>query len=147
MRRYVRPVLAILAGIIVGSVVNMGLIMLSSHVIPAPAGADVTTAEGLKASMHLFEPKHFIFPFLAHFLGTFVGAVIATLVTPDRSRGPAYIVGAAFLLGGFMSVLMLPAPFWFIALDLLVAYLPAAWLGHRVVARRSSDVRTASDPV
>ena len=145
--RFVRPVLAVLAGIVVGSLVNMGLIMLSSHVIPPPAGADVTSAEGLKASMHLFEPKHFIFPFLAHFLGTFVGAVVATLLTPTKTSGPAYVVGGLFLLGGIINVLMLPAPLWFIVLDLVAAYLPAAWLGHRVASLRGSRVRMTSDRV
>jgi hypothetical protein len=30
---------------------------------------------------------------------------------------------------------MIPAPSWFIALDLLAAYLPMAWLGVRIGAR------------
>ena len=48
--------------------------MMSSSIISPPKGVDVTTMEGLKAYLHLFEPKHFIFPFLAHALGTFAGA-------------------------------------------------------------------------
>ena len=44
--------------------------MMSSSLIPPPEGADVTTLEGLKTSMHLFQPKHFLMPFLAHALGT-----------------------------------------------------------------------------
>ena len=135
MRQVIRLVLAVVAGLVIGSVVNMSLIMVSGSVIPPPAGADVTTTEGLKASLHLFEPRHFIFPFLAHSLGTLVGAVVATLLTPGRTSGPAYGVGFAFLLGGIASVYMLPAPPWFSALDLVAAYLPAAWLGHRLVSR------------
>lgn len=135
MRRILRLVLAVAAGLVIGSLVNMGLILASGHVIPPPAGADVTTTEGLKASLHLFEPRHFIFPFLAHGLGTFVGALVATVLTPGRTSGPAYVVGCAFLLGGIINVLMLPAPPWFSVLDLVVAYLPAAWLGHRVASR------------
>ena len=135
MRRLVRLVLAVVAGLLFGGVVNLSLIMVSGSVIPPPAGADVTTTEGLKASLHLFEPRHFIFPFLAHSLGTFVGAVVATLLTPGRTAGPAYGVGLAFLFGGIASVYMLPAPLWFSAIDLVAAYLPAAWLGHRLVSR------------
>ena len=135
MRQVIRLVLAVVAGLVIGSVVNMSLIMVSGSVIAPPAGADVTTTEGLKASLHLFEPRHFIFPFLAHSLGTLVGAVVATLLTPGRTSGPAYGVGFAFLLGGIASVYMLPAPPWFSALDLVAAYLPAAWLGHRLVSR------------
>ena len=135
MRRLVRLVLAVVAGLLFGSVVNMSLIMVSGSVIPSPAGANVTTTEGLKASMHLFEPRHFIFPFLAHSLGTLVGALVAALLTPGRTSSPAYVVGFAFLLGGIASVYMLPAPLWFSALDIVAAYLPMAWLGHRLASR------------
>ena len=83
----------------------------------------------------MFEPRHFVLPFLAHGLGTLVGAWVAVLLTPGRTRGPAYVVGFAFLLGGIASVFMLPAPLWFSALDLVTAYLPTAWLGHRLVSR------------
>ncbi|MCC6752905.1 MAG: hypothetical protein IT266_02855 [Saprospiraceae bacterium] len=38
----VRLVLSICAGIILGSAVNMGLILNSSSVIPPPDGADLT---------------------------------------------------------------------------------------------------------
>jgi hypothetical protein len=85
--------------------------------------------------MHLFEPKHFIFPFLAHALGTFVGAVIATLIAPGKSPIAASIVGGLFFLGGLANVFMLPSPAWFNAVDLLLAYAPAAWVGHRVASR------------
>jgi hypothetical protein len=70
-----------------GSIVNMALIMLSGKVIPPPTGADVTTMEGLRAALHLFEPKHFIFPFLAHAVGTFVGATVSAAV--GTTIGPA----------------------------------------------------------
>ncbi|AKC85514.1 hypothetical protein [Pseudoxanthomonas suwonensis] len=133
--RILRLILAVAVGLVVGSLVNMGLIMASGHVIPPPPGADVTTTEGLRASLHLFEPRHFLFPFLAHSLGTFAGALVATLLTPGRTAGPAYVVGCAFLLGGIASVFMLPAPLWFSVLDLVLAYLPAAWLAHRVASR------------
>lgn len=135
MTTFFRVLLAVVLGLVVGSLVNMGLIMVSKTIIPPPAGADVTTMEGLKASLHLFEPKHFVFPFLAHALGTLVGAVVASLLTPARSVVPAYAVGVLFLLAGIANVAMLPAPLWFNALDLLLAYLPMAWLGQALVAR------------
>lgn len=134
MSRIIRLALAVIVGLVAGSALNMGLILLGGHVIPPPAGADVTTVEGLKASIHLFEPRHFVFPFLAHALGTLAGAFLATLLTPGRTAGPAWVVGVAFLLGGIANVAMLPAPAWFSALDLVAAYLPAAWLGHRLAS-------------
>lgn len=135
MVKFLRVLLSVLVGVVIGSAVNMGLIMISGKVIPPPPGADVTTMEGLKASLHLFEAKHFVFPFLAHALGTLVGAFVATLLTPGRSVVPAYIVGGLFLLGGIANVFMLPAPAWFDAIDLLLAYAPAAWVGQALAAR------------
>ncbi|BDU70504.1 hypothetical protein GETHOR_26050 [Geothrix oryzae] len=139
MAKVLRLLLAVLLGFVVGSLVNGGLILLSGKVIPPPAGADVTTTEGLKASLHLFEAKHFIFPFLAHALGTLSGAFVAGLLAPRRSALPAYTVGGLFLLGGLASVLMLPAPAWFSTLDLVLAYLPAAWLGQALAIQIQSD--------
>jgi hypothetical protein len=135
MAKFLRLLLSVLLGLAVGSAVNMGLILVSGRVIPPPAGADVTTTEGLKASLHLFEVKHFLFPFLAHALGTLSGAFVAGWMTPGRSAIPAFVVGGFFLLGGVASVVMLPAPAWFSAVDLVMAYLPAAWLGQAWATR------------
>jgi hypothetical protein len=135
MPKVLRLIIATVLGFAAGSAVNMGLILVSGSVIPPPAGADVTTTEGLKASMHLMEPKHFLFPFLAHALGAMAGAFVATLLTPGRSRGPAYVVGALFFLGGCAAAYMLPAPAWFNAVDLLLAYGPPTLLGHLLAAR------------
>lgn len=135
MSRFLRLLLGVVLGFVAGSAVNMGLVTLSGQVIAPPAGADVSTMAGLKAALPLFEPKHFVFPFLAHALGTLSGAFVATLLAPERSAGPAYAVGGLFLLGGIASVFMLPAPVWFSAVDLLLAYLPAAFVGHALAAR------------
>jgi len=132
MNPIVRNILAVIGGIVVGSAVNMGLITISGSVIPPPEGADVTTMEGLKASMHLFEPRHFLFPFLAHALGTLVGAMIAGLIAANRKMLFALIIGIFFLMGGTANVFMLPSPTWFIVVDLTLAYLPMAWLGGKL---------------
>lgn len=135
MKHLIRLILVVLAGLVIGSVVNMSLVMLGPQLIAPPAGADVTTMEGLKASLHLFEPRHFLFPFLAHALGTLVGALVATRLVGDRSARAAYVVGGFFMLGGIANCFMLPGPAWFNAVDVLLAYLPMAWLGHRLGAR------------
>ncbi|MCZ7652097.1 MAG: hypothetical protein M5U13_13425 [Thermoanaerobaculia bacterium] len=138
MKPIVRVVLAVLAGVAVGSVVNMGLVMAGGAAIPPPEGADVSSMEGLKASMPLFEARHFLFPFLAHALGTLAGAFVAArLAAPGKRIGPALAVGCVFLLGGVSVALAAPPPVWFAVLDLGAAYLPAAWVGGRLGARES----------
>ena len=130
-----RNILAIIVGLVVGGFVNMSLIVLGPLVIPPPAGVDMTNTQSPIASIHLLEAKHFVFPFLAHALGTLVGALVAFLVAGSHRSIFAYIVGAVSLAGGIAASVMIPAPMWFIALDLVVAYIPMAWIGT-VIGRR-----------
>jgi len=136
MNPIIRNILAVLAGIIGGGFINMGIITMSGSIIPPPEGADLTTTEGLRASMHLFEFRHFIMPFLAHAIGTFTGAVIAALIAVSHKMTYAMAVGGFFLLGGIVSVLMLPSPLWFAFTDLLFAYIPMAYLGGKIAIRK-----------
>lgn len=135
MNPTLRNVLAVIAGVVIGSAVNMSLIAISGKVIPPPAGVEVTDSESLKASLHLFEPKHFIFPFLAHALGSLVGAFAAGSIAASHQMKFALGIGAFFLIGGIASVFMLPSPVWFAVLDLVGAYLPMAWLGGKLAER------------
>lgn len=132
MSPVIRNILAVVSGIVLGSIVNMSLITISGDIIPPPEGADITTTEGLKASMHLFEPKHFIFPFLAHASGTFTGAFIACKIAWNHKMRYAMIIGLFFLLGGIASIFMLPSPVWFTVLDLAAAYIPMAWIAGKI---------------
>ena len=130
--------LAVIIGLFVGSVVNMAIILMSSSVIPPPNGADVTTMEGLKATMHLFEPKHFIFPFLAHAIGTFAGAATTAAIAATNKTQLALAIGAFFLIGGIVNVFTLPSPIWYNILDIVFAYLPMAYLAKKVVTKKDS---------
>ncbi len=124
-----RTVLALVVGIVIGGGVNIALVALGPMVIPPPPGADMTTAEGLRAAMPLLEPKHFVMPFLAHALGTLAGALAGAALAVSHRARVAYAIGFVFLAGGIAASAMIPAPAWFIAVDLVVAYLPMAWLG------------------
>ncbi len=139
MNPIIRNILAIVGGIIIGSVVNMGLIIISGEVIQPPEGVDVTDMESLKSSMHLFEPKHFIFPFLAHALGTLVGAVVASILAATHKLSFALGIGAFFLIGGIVNVFMLPSPLWFATIDLVAAYLPMGWLGGKIAEKVTTE--------
>ncbi len=130
-----RTALALILGIVVGGSVNMGIIKVGPMLIPPPPGADLTTAEGLRAAIPLLEPRHFLTPFLAHALGTLVGALVAASIAVRHRTFVAYAVGVVFLCGGIAASFMIPAPAWFVVLDLVVAYLPMAWLGLMLANR------------
>ena len=137
MPSLLRNILGVVVGLVIGGFVNMALVTVSPSLIPPPVGVDVNDAESLAKGIQLFEPRHFIMPFLAHALGTLVGALVAYLIAATYRLQMAYVVGAVFLCGGVAASFMIPAPTWFIALDLLAAYLPMAWLGIQIGSRIS----------
>ncbi len=139
MNPLLRRILAVIVGVVLGGVVNMALVMISPLVIPPPAGVNVNDPESLRVSMHLFEPRHFLFPFLAHALGTLAGVIAAGWVAGAARKLAAGIVGGFFLLGGIAACFMIPAPKWFMAADLMLACLPMAWLGQTWVGRLRPD--------
>ncbi|MCX7557309.1 hypothetical protein OS187_10865 [Xanthomonadaceae bacterium JHOS43] len=132
MPRLLRNILAIAVGLFVGSIINTAIVALGPGLIPPPAGVDVTSAESLAAHMHLFEPRHFVMPLLAHAIGTLTGALVAWLFAASHKSAFAYGIGAVFLCGGIAACFMIPAPVWFMVLDLVAAYLPMAWLAIRI---------------
>ena len=135
MNKIVRNVLAVITGIILGSAVNMGIIMLQGYFIALPEGVDVTNTESLQSSMHLFGPKHFIFPFLAHAIGTLVGAYLSARIAASHKMKFALGIRIFFLMGGISMVFMMPAPIWFVILDLSGAYIPMGFLSGRLATR------------
>ena len=132
MHPIIKNILAVVAGIVAGSAVNMGIINISGSIIPPPEGVDNTTMEGLKASMHLFEPKHFLMPFLAHAIGTLAGAFVVALIATEQKLKFALGIGLFFMLGGIANVIMLPSPLWFTLLDLGAAYIPMAYIAGKL---------------
>lgn len=136
MHPFLRNALALVAGIVAGSIVNMGLIHAGSALFPPPAGVDVNSVESINAHIKDYSVVQLLMPFIAHALGTLAGAFVAARLCANRPWAWALIVAIFFLSGGIMAVRMIPAaPLWFDALDLVVAYLPMAWLGMRFAKR------------
>lgn len=139
MHPLLRNVLALVAGVIAGGIVNMAIVMLGPMIVPLPPGIDPKDPESLARGIALMGPQHFLMPFLAHALGTLVGALVAWKLAATRRALLAYLVGVVFLIGGGVATAMIPsAPTWFVALDLLVAYLPMSWLATRIGERTTA---------
>ncbi len=136
MNPTLRNIIVVIASVFFGGALNMLIIMISGSIIPPPEGADVTTMEGLKACMHLFEPKHFLMPFLAHALGTFLGAFVAAKYVSSKPMYYALGIGAWYMLGGIINVLILPSPVWFTLVDVILAYIPVAYLAGWIARKR-----------
>ena len=125
MNTIFKNILAILGGGLIGMVVNMGLIITGNQFIPFEDDINPMNAT-------MWEIKFFIFPFLAHAIGTLSGAFIAAKFSASYHMIFAICIGIFFLAGGLTMVFILPAPTWFVVVDLFLAYIPMSWLGWKI---------------
>lgn len=130
MNQIVKNILTVMIGWLLGSLVNGFVVMMSTKVVPLPEGVDVSTIESLQKAIPLFQPKHWVMPFLAHALGTLSGAYLASLIAKKHPLRFALGIGLIFFIGGVVNISMLRPPFWFIAIDLVLAYFPQAYVGY-----------------
>ena len=128
MKTIIKKILVLLGGCIVGSVVNMGLIIVGNQLIPVADGMNPMDAT-------MWEIRYFIFPFLAHAIGTLSGAFIVAKYTVSYHMILAICIGIFFLLGGISMVFIMPAPVWFIVADLSLAYIPMGWYGWKLTGQ------------
>ncbi len=133
MNPILRNIIAVIVGVVACMGINGYLIRISGSIIPFPEGVDPNNLESIKENLHLYEFKHFIMPFLAHALGSLVGAFLAALIAATKKMTFAYTIGCFHLLGGIATAVMIPAPTWFIVTDLALAYIPMAWIGGKLV--------------
>jgi len=125
MSSIIKNVLALIGGGLVGMTANMGLIITGNQLIPFSDNINPMNAMN-------WEFKYFIFPFFAHTIGTLTGAFIASKFSVSYHMLFAMCIGIFFLIGGISMVFILPAPIWFIVIDLVFAYLPMGWLGWKI---------------
>jgi len=128
MNPTLRNVLAVLVGATACIVLNGLLLEALMAINPPPDGFDPNKLD----TFGLLRARHLMNAFAAHALPTVIGGLLAASIAARRHRAMAFIVGALHLVGGIAAAAMIPAPFWFIALDLVVAYLPMAWLGWKL---------------
>jgi hypothetical protein len=129
--------LVFLLALIVGAFVNSAIIQWGPLLIPYPPGIDMQTPEGIKAAIPFLKPIHYLTPWLAHAIGTMVGALLVSLFSSTRHLFRSLIIGGVFLIAGIYMITLIPSPAWFIWLDLMLAYIPMAYLGWRLSGKPS----------
>ena len=129
MKIIIKNILVVLGGCLFGSAVNMGLIIAGNQLIPFDDGMNPMNA-------NMWEIKYFLFPFLAHAMGTLSGAFIAAKFSASYHMVFAICIGIFFLLGGISMVFIMPAPVWFIVADLSLAYIPMSWFGWKLTGQK-----------
>ena len=125
MKQTLKNIAIVILGIIVGMIVNIGLIILGGTIFPPSENFEPMNAVN-------WDFKYFIFPFLAHSIGTLSGALIVSKFSNKSSIILPLIVGLYFLMGGIYMITILPAPMWFVLLDVILGYIPMALLGGKL---------------
>ncbi len=131
MNPIIRNILAVILGWASGSLVNMWLIQTGHKIYPIE-GLDPNDMDALANIMPTLSFEYFIFPFLAHALGTLVGGIVAYKIAANYKMKFALAVGVLFFIGGVLVNYLIPGPIWFAATDILVAYIPMAWIGGKI---------------
>lgn len=127
MKPIVRNIIAVVVGWLIGGFVNGAIVEVGMSTYPSDV--DTTDYDAISTFLESASFVYFLYPLIAHLAGSFVGGFIAALISKNRKMGTALIVGGLFFLGGVIVTFLIPAPAWFIALDLIVAYFPMAFLG------------------
>ena len=130
MKQILKNIAIVILCIIVGMIVNIGLIILGGTIFPLPENFEPMNAMN-------WDLNYFLFPFLAHAIGTLAGAIVSVKIAVSNHKIFALSIGSFFLIGGIIMVQILPAPLWFILLDLIVAYIPMGYLGYKLIANKT----------
>ena len=133
-----RNLLALIAGLIVGMAVNMGLIQLNVVVLhPMPAGTSTADPEQFNAYIATLPVTGFLVVMLAHLGQAFVGGWTAARLARSRPMMMAMIIGTLSLIGGIMMMTMVDGPAW-ILVELPLYLVVASIAGHIEQRRRAS---------
>jgi hypothetical protein len=136
MNAAVRNTLAFLGGFVALAVAKYAATALGNAVIPPPAGVDLSTIEGFKAAIPLYEAKQWIPAFFEHAVGSMAGGAMTAFLAASHRMKLALGIGALHMLGGIAAAVMLPFPGWVVAVDLVAMYLPMAWVGGTLAGGR-----------
>lgn len=131
MSPLLRNILAVLIGFAACMMLNGFLLGAMMQLIAPPEGFDANDL----STYELLRTKHLLSPFIAHALPSFIGGMLAARIAATFKMTFALVVGGLHMLGGIAAAYMIPAPGWFVVMDLTLAYIPMAWLGGKTALR------------
>lgn len=132
-----RCIVGVICGAVAGAVFNMAVIMLSWMMYPLPEGTSMSDPEAMKTYIQSLPAAAFLIILVAHAGGALVGGFVAALIARRSALVVGAIVGGVFLLGGVMNAMSIPAPVWFVIVD-LISYVPSGVIGAKMAPRPAS---------
>ena len=138
MRGLLGNVFAVVAGLVVGSLWNMGIVQLNLRVLhPMPSGLDMNDAEQFDAFMATLPTSAFVVVLVAHLGQAFFGGWVAARLSRSHPVRMALVIGVLSLVGGVAAMFMIEGPAWLMIE--LPLYLVLAWVAGRMVESKRNE--------
>src|ERR1051325_4208077 len=127
-----RGILGSIAGIVIGTMVLLGIEVLGHRLYPFPAGLDPNDHQALASFMKTAPLGAWLFVLAEYAVGSFAGGASGTWL--GSKPWICWVTGGVLMIMGLVCLLTMPHPAWFWAASLAL-YLPASWAGGRLMRR------------
>ena len=120
IRHTLRPMAAVGAGLLAALIFAIGVEGMSSVLHPFPPGVDPSDLEACRAHVASYPAGVLLLASLGWGIGTFVSSWLATRIGYRRHPWQGFVVGTILLALALVNMSMLPYPWWFWILNLVV---------------------------
>lgn len=132
-----RRILAVIAGIIVGSIGIWLMERLGHTLYPFPADLKPDNLEGFKTYVESLPFMGKFIVILGYALGALLSGFVATKVANNNQPAAAIICGVIFLFFTIYNMTVLPTPIWFWVLGIAVWGL--VLVGYRLALNKNKE--------
>ena len=122
---YLRLIVAIVAGILVGSIFNGAVSALNLMLYPLPDGVNWVDVEAVEHYLANLPVMAYVIILIAHVGQSFVGSLVAAIIGKSFEMYVAIVIGTFSLIGGITNMMSLPLPAWMwveVPLYIIAAY-------------------------
>ena len=127
-----------IAAVFIGLMVAFTVIILLEKIahgnMIVPEGVDPNTPEGAEQLIKGAPFSALIWVVLGYLLGSFLGSLVAQLISNGKRPTSAWITGSILLALTLANLFMVPHPTWMVVSSILAVIL-ASWLGGRLVKK------------
>lgn len=115
-----KRILAVIGGIVAGSLTVAAVEMLGHYLYPLPAGMKSDDMEAMKEYISNAPFMALFFVIIAYALAALVVGFVSTKIANDGKNKYAIIGGGIFVIITIINLAMLPTPVWFWVLGIAV---------------------------
>lgn len=126
-----RNILAVIAGIVIATLVSTGIETINDQLHPFPPELDPTNHYELSEYLKHRPAPALVVVLIGWAIGSFLGGFTARLITRKPNPAPAYITGLFLMSAGVVTLFLYPYPTWYIISGLLV-FIPLTLLGYHL---------------